>query len=117
MTDIGFALNSFSRLYRRRAVGFLISDFLDRGFEKQLKAVGKRHDLIAVSLDDPREYQLPGVGMVELEDSETGKRFLLDTGSKEVRDVYRADLCSQAAFCLSVGIHCKKSLGNSPPRT
>jgi uncharacterized protein (DUF58 family) len=108
LTDIGFALSSFSRLYRRRAIVFLISDFLDSGFEKQLRVVGRRHDLIAVSLADPREYQLPGVGLLELEDSETGKRFILDTSSNEVRDAYRAVWTAKTeairALCLSSGI-------------
>jgi uncharacterized protein (DUF58 family) len=108
LTNIGFALNSFSRLYRRRAVVFLISDFLDRGYEKQLKVVGRRHDLIAVSLSDPREYDLPEVGMVDLEDSESGNRFLLDTGSKKVRDVYKAVWTEKTDalrnLCTSAGI-------------
>jgi uncharacterized protein (DUF58 family) len=89
-TNIGFALDSFSRLFKRKAVVFLISDFLDHGYEHQLKVVGRRHDLIAVSLSDPREYTLPRVGIVELEDAETGEHFLLDTDSEEARDVYRA---------------------------
>jgi uncharacterized protein (DUF58 family) len=89
-TSIGFALDSFSHLYKRRAVVFLVSDFLDRSYERQLRAVGRRHDLIAVSLADPREYELPRVGLVDLEDAESGERFLLDTSSPAVRKAYRA---------------------------
>ena len=107
-TNIGFALNSFSRLFKRRAVVFLVSDFLDRGYEHQLKVVGMRHDLIAVLLSDPREYELPRVGFVELEDAETGKRFLLDTDSRTVRSVYQAVWTEKAealrSLCMSAGI-------------
>ena len=85
-----------------------ISDFLDRRYEHQMKAVGGRHDLIAVSLSDPREYELPRVGFIELEDAETGQRFLLDTDSTGVRDAYRAVWTEKAEalrnLCTSSGI-------------
>jgi len=107
-TNIGFALDSFSRLFKRRGVVFLVSDFLDRGFERQLKVVGRRHDLIAVSLSDPREYELPRVGFVELEDAETGERVLLDTDSSTVRREYRTVWAEKAnalqSLCMSAGI-------------
>jgi len=107
-TNIGFALDSFSHLFKRRAVVFLISDFLDRGYERQLKVVGRRHDLIAVLLSDPREYELPRIGLVELEDAEKGERFVLDTDSREARDVYRAVWMEKSEalrnLCMSAGI-------------
>ena len=107
-TNIGFTLDSFSRLFKRRAVVFLISDFLDQGYEHQMKVVGGRHDLIAVSLSDPLEYTLPRVGLVELEDAETGERFLLDTDSDEAREAYRAVWTkkedSLRSLCSSAGI-------------
>ena len=66
----------------------MISDFLEEGYEKQLRVLGKKHDLIAVSITDPREVKLPNVGLIELEDAETGELILIDTGSKGVRKNY-----------------------------
>ena len=87
-TDIGQALGYLGRVSHRRAVVFLVSDFQAEGYEKSLRVVARRHDLIAVSITDPREAQLPNVGLVELEDAETGERVLIDTGSERVRRQY-----------------------------
>ena len=107
-TSIRVALESFAGLLKRRAVIFLVSDFLDRGYERQMKVAGKRHDLIAISLADPREVELPAIGLVELEDAETGQRFLLDTGSPTVRSAYRSAWVGRASvfqsFCAGAGI-------------
>ena len=87
-TDIGQALDYLGRVSHRRAVVFLVSDFQAEGYEKRLRVVARRHDLIAVSITDPREARLPNVGLVELEDAETGERVLIDTGSERVRRQY-----------------------------
>jgi uncharacterized protein (DUF58 family) len=76
-----------------RVVVFLISDFLDTGYEHLLKRVGRQHDLILVRLTDPREEDLPSVGLVELEDAESGRRLLLHTGTR----------ASGATFAASAG--------------
>jgi len=68
----------------------LISDFLGKGYEKPLRVMGKRHDLIAVSVTDPREIRMPNVGLIELEDAETGEIIVIDTGSRAVRSQYEA---------------------------
>ena len=87
-TDIGQALDYLGRVSHRRAVVFLVSDFQAEGYQKRLRVVARRHDLIAVSITDPREARLPNVGLVELEDTETGERVLIDTGSERVRREY-----------------------------
>ena len=87
-TDIGQALDYLGRVSHRRAVVFLVSDFQAEGYQKRLRVVARRHDLIAVSITDPREARLPNVGLVELEDAETGERVLIDTGSERVRRQY-----------------------------
>ena len=84
-TCIRAALDYANRILHRRAVIFLMSDFLDSGYERSVKLTGRRHDLIAVPLSDPREQELPAVGLLQLEDAETGRPFLLDTSSREVR--------------------------------
>ena len=88
-TDIGVALQYLNRVARRRTVTFLVSDFLAEDYEQDLRLSAKRHDLIAVSVDDPRERELPSLGLVEIEDAETGERRLVDTGSRAVRRRYR----------------------------
>lgn len=88
-TDIGAALNYLNTVCRRRAVVFLISDFIARGYETALRITNKKHDVIAINITDPRERELPGVGMVALEDAETGETLLIDTTDEQVRKAYR----------------------------
>ncbi|HEV3117529.1 MAG TPA: DUF58 domain-containing protein [Gemmataceae bacterium] len=82
------ALDFVNRILRRRSIIFLLSDFVDRDFENALKRTARRHDLIAIQITDPREEELPPVGLLELEDAETGQRVLLDTSSRLVRAAY-----------------------------
>ena len=84
-TDIAQALGYLGRVTHRRAVVFLVSDFLAQGYEKPLRIVARRHDLIAVSLNDPREQRLPPIGLIELEDAETGETMVVDAGNARVR--------------------------------
>ncbi|MFN8543571.1 MAG: DUF58 domain-containing protein [Candidatus Binatia bacterium] len=87
-TDIAAALEHLERVTTRRCVVFVVSDFLDPRWEKALRLAGHRHDPIAVVLDDPRELELPAVGLVELEEAETGARYVVDTGDPRVRDAF-----------------------------
>lgn len=87
-TDIEGALDFLGKVTKKRSVVFLVSDFQAEGFEKPMRVIGKRHDLIAVTVVDPREVSLPNVGLVELEDAETGEIVLVDTGSAGIRKRY-----------------------------
>jgi uncharacterized protein (DUF58 family) len=89
-TDIPGALDYLARVIRRHCVLFLISDFQGDGFAKPLHALSRLHDIIAVSVADQRELALPDVGLIELEDLETGESVVVDTGSRHVRDSYAA---------------------------
>jgi uncharacterized protein (DUF58 family) len=89
-TSLAGGLDHLNRVQRKRAIVFLFSDFLDVGYERQLRRTARRHELIAVHLGDPREEWLPDVGLVMLEDAETGQRLLVDTGSAAVREGYQA---------------------------
>ena len=89
-TDIAQALDYLGRITHRKAVVFLVSDFLAEGYEKRLGIVARRHDLIAISITDPREKELPKVGLIELEDAETGETVVVDSGSAQVRRRYEA---------------------------
>jgi uncharacterized protein (DUF58 family) len=84
-TDIAGALDHVSRIMRRRAVVFVISDFQDEGYDRSLRMLRRRHDLILVDVRDRREQALPAVGLVEFVESETGRRILVDTSSARWR--------------------------------
>lgn len=88
-TDITAALNYLNMVCRRRAVSFLISDFIARGYEQALNSIHKKHEVIAIRVRDPREQELPAVGIVELEDAETGETLAVDTSDEAVRKAYR----------------------------
>jgi uncharacterized protein (DUF58 family) len=92
-TDLSLALDYLNRVQSRRAVTFVLSDFRVTGEEsvrKKLRVASKRHDVIALSLRDPREEELPAVGLVELRDAETGERALVDTFDRKVRGEFAA---------------------------
>ncbi|MBM3859107.1 MAG: DUF58 domain-containing protein [Verrucomicrobia bacterium] len=89
-TDLGAALDYLNSVVPRRAVCFLISDFQDKDYEKKLRVTSQHHDLVALSLRDPREEELPAVGLVELRDAETGARALVDTFDGSVRKSFVA---------------------------
>ncbi len=84
-TSITNALDYLEKVLHRRSVVFLISDFIDEHYERSLQLMRRRHDLVAVSLFDPRERALPDVGFINLQDAETGEQFLVDSGRQEVR--------------------------------
>ena len=87
-TNLSAALEHLGRVTKRRCVVFVVSDFLDPACKPALKVAARRHDLIAVVLEDPREAVLPAVGLVELEEAETGERYVVDTGDLRVRDAF-----------------------------
>jgi uncharacterized protein (DUF58 family) len=87
-TDIAAALTYLGRVVRRRAIVFVISDFFDDGYEAQLRATAARHEVVAITLNDEREATLPDVGLLEIEDAETGARATLDTSDGQVRAAY-----------------------------
>ncbi len=93
-TSLNEGLDYLNRVLRRRSIVFLLSDFIDRGFERVLKRTGRRHDLIAIRIADPREDELPPVGLLELEDAETGRHVVVDTRSRLVRQAF-ANLARQ----------------------
>ena len=84
-TDINIALEHLSKLHKRRGVCFIVSDFISEDFEKDLRIASARHDITAISVFDPRELEIPDVGLVEMEDAETGEIILIDSSSAEFR--------------------------------
>ena len=90
-TDISEALTFLNKIQKRKSVVFLVSDFLSPAFEKSLKVTSSHHDLIAITIGDPREEKLPKVGMIELEDAETGDIVVVDTNNPRVRETFEKE--------------------------
>jgi uncharacterized protein (DUF58 family) len=93
-TDIGQALDYLGRVVRKRATVFIVSDFIEADFKKSLSLLNKRHDVIAVSVRDRAEITLPGIGLIEFADAETGEVVLVDTSSRQFRNKY-GDTCAR----------------------
>jgi uncharacterized protein (DUF58 family) len=89
-TDIREALEYLTHVQRKRAVTFLVSDFRAQGFEKALAVAGRRHDVVAVRLSDAREEEIPPLGLVELEDLESGRRVVVNTSKPAFRTAFKA---------------------------
>ncbi len=88
-THLAGALRFLNQVQKRRTVVFVISDFMDKDFEHELRVTGRRHDVICINISDPRESELPDAGLVEIQDPETGELELLDTSSPYLRKAFR----------------------------
>jgi uncharacterized protein (DUF58 family) len=88
-TCIRTALEHLNRTSKRRSVVFLVSDFFDSGFESVLKVATRRHDIVPITVSDPRERELPNVGLVRLRDNETGQLVMVDTSSSKNRNRFQ----------------------------
>lgn len=95
-TNLDAALEFLSRVQRRRVVAFMVSDFLATPADHAMAVAGRRHDLIALTVSDPRELELPDVGFVTLQDAETGELVELDTRHPEVRALFRQRAVAQS---------------------
>ncbi len=87
-TNLQRALEHLNRTAKRRTVVFLISDFQDTDYQSTLKVARRKHDIIPVIITDPREAEMPNVGLVRLQDAETGEVVTLDTGSRKNRELF-----------------------------
>ena len=88
-TDLPAAIQFLNSVQKRRAVVFVISDFLDVDLQTSLKVAGRRHDMVAINVNDPRESSLPDVGLIMLEDAETGEIVEVDTRHARVRQLFQ----------------------------
>jgi uncharacterized protein (DUF58 family) len=87
-TNIRQALEYFNHVSKKRSIAFLISDFVDEGYDKILRIISRKHDVIAVEISDPREQTMPNVGLMKLEDAESGAERWVDTSSAALRDEF-----------------------------
>ena len=84
-TNLKAALEYLNSTIKKRSIVFLLSDFMDTGYEKILRIIGKKHDLIGVVLNDKRESEIPEMGLVKLTDAETGEERWVDTSSTKIQ--------------------------------
>ncbi len=90
-TDISEALRYFTSVIKKRSTAFIISDFIDRKFEKALQIAGHKHDIIALQIYDSAEQKLPNIGFVKFQDAETDEEIWVNTANKAARDKFEID--------------------------
>lgn len=88
-TDLTQALEYFNNVLKKRSICFVLSDFMTQGYESALRISARRHDLVGIHLSDPREAELPNVGLIQMRDAESGNVSWVDTGSRRVREDFK----------------------------
>jgi uncharacterized protein (DUF58 family) len=101
-TNLGEALRRMNNALRHGSISFVLSDFQDSSFQDSLKVAGKKHDLIGIKVYDLMEQQLPDVGLLEVEELETGRKHLLDTGDPVLRQQYQNLFFRHTEWCKQV---------------
>ncbi len=96
-TDVTGALKYLNNVIKKRSIAFLISDLMDTGYEDALKIANRRHDLVALRTTDPREEELPSMGLVQFIDPETGEFLWVNTRNRAMREHYRAQALKHQA--------------------
>ena len=104
-TDISHALRYFSNVMKKKAIVFVLSDFMDENYENALKIVAKKHDVTGIRIYDKYETEIPKLGMVPMQDTETGKTILVNTNSNKVRTKYRANYLQHVDYYLNSFSH------------
>ncbi len=84
LTDLNIPLEYLLKIQKRKCIAFLISDFQATNYETNVKLASQKHDLVAISISDPREKDLPKIGLINLRDSESGETLLIDTDNREM---------------------------------
>lgn len=97
-TSIGSGLAYLNRVIKKKAIVFLISDFLDTDFSKPLKISGKKHDLVAINISDKREQAIPDSGLFVMKDYESGKEFFVDFSSPDTAGHFKAVLAENSGY-------------------
>ena len=89
-TNIAEALKFLSSVMKKKAIVFLLSDFISEDYQRTIKIVSRKHDVTGIRIYDKREESIPNLGMVQMQDEETGELLLVNTASKKVRKEYNA---------------------------
>jgi uncharacterized protein (DUF58 family) len=101
-TNIGEALKFFSRSNLHKSIAFIMSDFIDDRYEDKLRVMSSRHDVIGLKIYDKMDMQLPNIGMLEVEDLESGQTQWLDTSDTLVRHSYQQNFLEQTEQCKNI---------------
>ncbi|MFK7908780.1 MAG: DUF58 domain-containing protein [Chitinophagales bacterium] len=101
-TDIELALKYFGNVIKKRCIAFLLSDFIADNYEKSLNIVGRKHDLVGIRIHDPREQDLPSVGLIKVKDAETGRSIWLDTTNKAEMKRYKVNYLKNKDNCKQI---------------
>lgn len=101
-TSLATALRRLNNATRQRCICFVLSDFIDTGYEDALKVAGRKHDLIGIKVYDKMDMVLPYAGMLNVRDPETGTIRLIDSADFLVRKTYEEDFLAHSAYCKSV---------------
>ena len=97
-TDISEALKYLTNVMKKKAIVFVLSDFIADGYERTLKIIGNKHDVTGIRIYDPKEESIPNLGMVQMQDAETGTLQLVNTQSKRVRTAYERHHKERVAY-------------------
>ncbi len=101
-TDIKKAIEYLSSVMKKKAIVFFISDFMDTGYEQALKIAGKKHDFTGIRIYDEREKEIPNLGFIPVFDAETGKTKWVLTGSRKIRNQYKAQFLKNTDYMKQV---------------
>ncbi len=113
-TDLSQALKFLSATQKKKAIVFVISDFMvDEDYEKTLKIASKKHDITGVRVYDIREEKMPNIGMVEMEDAETGEILVVDTSSKQTRMNYEMNYLEKINYFAAIFSKCGSGTVNT----
>jgi uncharacterized protein (DUF58 family) len=88
-TNVSLALERFNNMVKRKSIAFVLSDFIDENYENELRHVAKKHDVIGVKVYDNLDMELPAIGLLQVQDVETGESKWIDTNDKQTQNVYR----------------------------
>jgi uncharacterized protein (DUF58 family) len=105
-TNVAEALRYFTNVIKKRCTAFILSDFLDKGFDDAIKIANKKHDLIAVHIFDERETEIPDVGLVRFRNAETGHQMWVDTSDRRIRENYHKWYVKQEGTIKDLFIRC-----------
>jgi len=101
-TNLSEAIRRFNNSTRQRSITFILSDFIDDRFEDALKVAGKKHDVIGIKVYDKMDMQLPDIGLIETEDSESGDKRWIDTSDVLVRQEYQENFFAWSETCKNI---------------
>ena len=112
-TDVNSALKFLSSTQKKKAIVFLISDFMSDNYEQTLKIASKKHDITGIRIYDSREEKIPNIGIVEMLDAETGKILSVNTCSKTVRNEYEKHYQKQLQYFMETFSKCGSGVVNT----